>query len=63
MRAVARTLRDQALGRAAIAGLTLLSYLPEQLLLLVARAWGVIGPKMQRARARQVAPGQTRARE
>ena len=53
MRAVARTLKDQVLGRAAIAGLTLLSYLPEQLLLLVARAWGVIGPKVQSARARQ----------
>ena len=50
---MARTLRDQVLGRAAIAGLTLLSYLPEQLLLLVARAWGVIGPKVQSTRARQ----------
>ena len=50
---MARTLRDQVLGRAAIAGLTLLSYMPEQLLLLVARAWGVIGPKLQSARARQ----------
>jgi lauroyl/myristoyl acyltransferase len=53
MRDAARTLRDQVLGRAAITGLTLLSYLPEQLLLLVARAWGVIGPKVQKARARQ----------
>ena len=53
MRDVVRTLRDQVLGRAAIAALTLLSYLPEQLLLLVARAWGVIGPRVQRARARQ----------
>ena len=53
MRHMARTLRDQVVGRAAIAGLTILSYLPEQLLLLVARAWGVIGPTMQRARARQ----------
>ena len=53
MRQIASTLRDQVLGRAAITGLTILSYLPEQLLLLVARAWGVIGPKVQRARARQ----------
>ena len=53
MRHMAHTLRDQVVGRAAIAGLTILSYLPEQLLLLVARAWGVIGPTMQRARARQ----------
>ena len=53
MRGVARALRDQAVGRAAIAALTLLSYLPEQLLLLVARAWGVIGPRAQKARARQ----------
>jgi phosphatidylinositol dimannoside acyltransferase len=53
MRDVARTFRDQVFGRAAIAGLTLLSYMPEQLLLLVARAWGVIGPKVQSARARQ----------
>ena len=53
MRQIASTLRDQVLGRAAITGLTILSYLPEQLLLLVARAWGVIGPKVQRARAQQ----------
>ena len=53
MRDVARALRVQVVGRAAIAGLTLLSYLPERLLLLVARAWGVIGPRAQKARARQ----------
>ncbi|MFM8996809.1 MAG: lysophospholipid acyltransferase family protein, partial [Candidatus Limnocylindrus sp.] len=53
IRHAARALRDQAVGRAAIAGLTLLSYLPERLLLLVARAWGVIGPKVQSARARR----------
>jgi len=53
MRDAVRALKDQAVGRAVIAGLTLLSYLPEQLLLLVARAWGVIGPIAQRARARQ----------
>lgn len=53
MRYVARALRDQIIGRAAITGLTLLSYLPEQFLLDVARAWGVIGPRVQRARARQ----------
>ena len=53
MRTIASTLRDQVLGRAAITGLTILSYLPEQLLLLVARAWGVLGPRVQRARARQ----------
>lgn len=53
IRDAVRTLRDQVLGRAAIAALTLLSYLPEQLLLLVARAWAVIGPRVQRARARQ----------
>lgn len=53
MRDMARVLRDQVLGRAAIAGLTLLSYLPERLLLFIARAWGVIGPKLQVARARQ----------
>ncbi|MFM8403643.1 MAG: lysophospholipid acyltransferase family protein [Candidatus Limnocylindrus sp.] len=52
IRHAARALRDQVVGRAAIAGLTLLSYLPERLLLLVARAWGVIGPKVQSARAR-----------
>ncbi|MFM7825544.1 MAG: lysophospholipid acyltransferase family protein [Candidatus Limnocylindrus sp.] len=53
IRHAARALRDQVVGRAAIAGLTLLSYLPERLLLLVARAWGVIGPKVQSARARR----------
>lgn len=53
IRHAARALRDQVLGRAAIAGLTLLSYLPERLLLLVARAWGVIGPKVQSTRARR----------
>jgi lauroyl/myristoyl acyltransferase len=52
IRHAVRALRDQVVGRAAIAGLTLLSYLPERLLLLVARAWGVIGPKVQSARAR-----------
>lgn len=53
IRHAARALRDQVVGRAAIAGLTLLSYLPERLLLFVARAWGVIGPKVQSARARR----------
>jgi lauroyl/myristoyl acyltransferase len=53
IRHAVRALRDQVVGRAAIAGLTLLSYLPERLLLLVARAWGVIGPKVQSARARR----------
>ena len=53
MRSAVHTLKLQIIGRTAIAGLTLLSYLPEQLLLAVARAWGVIGPKLQGARARQ----------
>ncbi|MFZ9895948.1 MAG: lysophospholipid acyltransferase family protein [Candidatus Limnocylindrus sp.] len=53
MRQAAHALKVQLVGRAAIAGLTLLSYLPERLLLLLARAWGVIGPKVQVARARQ----------
>jgi lauroyl/myristoyl acyltransferase len=53
MRSFMRVLKDQLVGRAAIAGLTMLSYLPESLLLLLARAWGVVGPSVQRARARQ----------
>jgi KDO2-lipid IV(A) lauroyltransferase len=53
MRKAVHALKVQIVGRAAIAGLTLLSYLPERLLLLLARAWGVIGPKVQAARARQ----------
>jgi KDO2-lipid IV(A) lauroyltransferase len=53
MRKAVHALKVQIVGRVAIAGLTLLSYLPERLLLLLARAWGVIGPKVQAARARQ----------
>ena len=58
MRGTAHALKAQLIGRAAIAGLTFLSYLPENLLLLLARAWGVIGPKVQGARAsRRGQPG------
>ena len=45
-------LRAQLIGRGAIVGLTVLSLLPEPLLLAVARAWGAIGPLLQPARAR-----------
>ena len=40
------------IGALAIAGLTLVSLLPERLLLAVARLWGRIGPLLQRDRAR-----------
>lgn len=47
------TIKHQVIGYAAIAGLTLLTYLPERLLLFCAQGWGVIGPRIQRSRARQ----------
>lgn len=53
MRNPRRAMREQVVGWAAIGGLTLLSYLPEPLLLAIARAWGALGPMLQRARARQ----------
>ena len=40
------------IGGAAILGLSIISLLPESLLLLVARGWGRIGPLLQPARAR-----------
>ena len=46
------SLQQQIVGRTTIAGLTALSYLPETLLLGVAKAWGVIGPLLQPSRAR-----------
>ncbi len=63
MRGTLHALKAQLIGRAAIAGLTFLSYLPENLLLLLARAWGVIGPKVQGARARQGAANLARVYE
>lgn len=55
MSGVVRGVMDQLIGRVAIVGLTLLSVLPESLLLLIARCWGLIGPRLQPARARQAA--------
>jgi len=55
MREITQALKNQIVGRVAIAGLTLLSYLPESLLLFVAQAWGRVGPKIQPARVRQAA--------
>ncbi|MEY4046238.1 MAG: hypothetical protein RIR19_707 [Chloroflexota bacterium] len=40
------------IGRAAILGLSIISLLPESLLLVVARGWGRIGPLLQPARAK-----------
>jgi len=46
------SLKEQLIGRGTIAGLTAISYLPEPLLLAIAKGWGALGPLLQPARAR-----------
>ena len=48
-----KRLGQRVVGAVAIAGLEGISLLPERLLVNVARAWGHLGPQLQRARAAQ----------